>query len=293
MFDFIKEEIDNNEIQAKSNFRDLLYRIPYILQGIKDIYSKIDFEEHVLRKIEEIYDYAIKNGKGLFLSRLTCLADVFLSYQAKQDELFIDITERHVDIFNCLRGVLHKIIESSTLKNKYLEITSEELEEINEVFLKMDYNNINVAHIWDYQLFTCEQLVRKAMQINFLESHIVFAPFFKILYGSDGKLFYNALLLFTKLIDDYFSFLRKNKKNDYILKFWASINNFVEFYKYNPVEESLIKSFTNVLVQKYSILKDYPKVSKQAWGKFTRIEDFNYEILDIRKENSSPNNTEN
>ena len=287
LFDFIKEEIETDEIEAKNNLRDLLIRFPYILVGIKSVELKIDFEEHIVKKIEEIYDYAIKNNKSLFISRFTCLSDVFSNFQAKNENLIIEFNGFHVDIFKSLHRILRKLIEGATLDNKYLIVVSEELKEFDELLLKMDYRNINVSHVWDYQLFLCEQLVKKAMQINYLESTFVFSPICDICYESTGNLFHNSLIVFTKLIDDFFDYLSNHNNNNYILKIWSHIDNLLNYYEDNPIELVQITSFTSILIKKYPILNNYPELYKQTRENFYKykIEDFNYDELDIRKQN--------
>lgn len=283
MFNFVREEIKFDEKNAKLNFSRLLTRCPFILTNL-DSNNKLNFEieNHITDNIKSIYDYAIKEKKNLFISKYTCFSDIFSNIDSKQENIIFDINEYIVDFYNEIRSILRELIKNSTDKNNYIKTCIKEIENLSEFLFELDITNIDVRHLWDYHLYTCEQIIKKAQEMSYIDNADIFSPFFDILYKSNNIIFDNTLFLLSKLLDDFFYYLESIDKENYMFSFWYRMDCLFIYYN-NNIKQKNIKSFMDVIIEKHKNLKNYTAVIQNVNSNFTKIEDFNYSKLDIRK----------
>ena len=129
-----------------------------------------------------------------------------------------------------------------------------------------------------------EKLLYQCIKLDYYD-FFYYLPIFEILRVSTGKLFDNALYLFTNILNNAFSSFEpnnsENEKNNYLL--WSIVESLKDCKEKDTVEYSKINSFVEYFLQKYPILKKYPEKIHLYWKRFKRIEGFDYSKLDIRK----------
>lgn len=283
MFYFIREEIDIDEKNAKLNFLSLLNRCPFIIYNLDDISFRLDLEEHIVKHIKNIYDYAIKEHKTIFISKYICFSDMFTNIASKRENVTLEINENFVELYNDIRQILRKLIEDSNNEYNYIETCIREVEELSEFLFTLDTDNIHVRHLWDYHLFTCEEIIKKAQEIEYINNSHIFLPLYKILRNVDNTIFNNTLLLLAKLLDDFFTYLELHNINDNIFMYWYALDNLYNNYEKDIEKQKYIKSFMDSLIEKHKHLKSYQDAIKTMQSNFTLIENYDYSKLDIRK----------
>ncbi|MCR4734095.1 MAG: hypothetical protein K5829_03700 [Treponema sp.] len=282
MFNFIKEQIDIDEKEAKRNLSLLLTRCPYILKKL-DKYDELDIEKHITNNLKNIFDYAIKEHKDTFIKNNICLSDFFMNIDSERNYIQIEIDEYLVDLYNEIRSILRELIETSSCEYNYIDTCVKELSDLSKFLIKLDTANINVSHLWDYHLFTCEQVIKKAQEISYIKNTGIFTPFYEILRETNDQIFENTLFLLSKLLDDFFYYLESNNNKEIMIAYWYEMNNFYSFYSDDYEIQKTIKSFMDSIIKKHCYLESYKSKMQSFHSNFTRIEGFNYSKLDIRK----------